>query len=89
VIPIGQPDAYVPGIRFRPECPLQSTGLTADTPFAALMREMNRYVGLDPARRESPLGVGSSGSDHASFAQVKAPFVDEMGDLTVFTYADQ
>jgi Zn-dependent M28 family amino/carboxypeptidase len=59
-----------------------TVSLTADTPFAALTREMNRYVGLDLALRESPLGVGSGGSDHASFASVKVPFVYYMAAMT-------
>jgi len=59
-----------------------TVSLTADTPFAALTREMNKYVGLDLALRESPLGVGSGGSDHASFASVKVPFVYYMAAMT-------
>ncbi|RPJ74329.1 MAG: M28 family peptidase, partial [Acidobacteria bacterium] len=55
---------------------------TAGTEFAALTREMNKYVGLDLALRESPLGVGSGGSDHASFASVKIPFVYYMAAMT-------
>jgi hypothetical protein len=59
-----------------------TVSLTADTDFAALTREMNKYVGLDLALRESPLGVGSGGSDHASFASVKVPFVYYMAAMT-------
>ncbi len=59
-----------------------TVSLTADTDFAAITREMNKYVGLDLALRESPLGVGSGGSDHASFASVKVPFVYYMAAMT-------
>ena len=59
-----------------------TVSLTAGTEFAALTREMNKYVGLDLALRESPLGVGSGGSDHASFASVKVPFVYYMAAMT-------
>jgi hypothetical protein len=59
-----------------------TVSLTAETPFAELTREMNKYVGLDLALRESPLGVGSGGSDHASFASVKIPFVYYMAAMT-------
>lgn len=59
-----------------------TVSLTADTEFAAITREMNKYVGLDLALRESPLGVGSGGSDHASFASVKIPFVYYMAAMT-------
>jgi len=59
-----------------------SVNLTVDTDFAALTREMNKYVGLDLVLRENPLGVGSGGSDHASFAAVKVPFVYYMAAMT-------
>ncbi|MBN1938853.1 MAG: M20/M25/M40 family metallo-hydrolase, partial [Candidatus Aminicenantes bacterium] len=59
-----------------------TVSLTADTAFAAITREMNQYVGLDLALRESALGVGSGGSDHASFASVKVPFVYYMAAMT-------
>jgi hypothetical protein len=59
-----------------------TVSLTEGTQFAALTREMNKYVGLDLALRESPLGVGSGGSDHASFASVKIPFVYYMAAMT-------
>ncbi len=59
-----------------------TVSLTADTDFAAITREMNKYVGLDLALRESALGVGSGGSDHASFASVKVPFVYYMAAMT-------
>ncbi|RPJ84786.1 MAG: M20/M25/M40 family metallo-hydrolase, partial [Acidobacteria bacterium] len=59
-----------------------TVNLTAGTEFAALTREMNKYVGLDLALRENPLGVGSGGSDHASFASVKIPFVYYMAAMT-------
>jgi hypothetical protein len=59
-----------------------TVSLTEGTPFAALTREMNKYVGLDLALRESPPGVGSGGSDHASFASVNVPFVYYMAAMT-------
>jgi hypothetical protein len=59
-----------------------TVSLTADTDFAAITKEMNTYVGLDLALRESPLGVGSGGSDHASFASVKVPYVYYMAAMT-------
>ena len=59
-----------------------TVSLTTGTDFAAITREMNKYVGLDLALRESPLGVGSGGSDHASFASVKVPFVYYMAAMT-------
>ncbi|MFB3855567.1 MAG: M20/M25/M40 family metallo-hydrolase [Vicinamibacterales bacterium] len=59
-----------------------TVNLTTGTEFAALTREMNKYVGLDLALRENPLGVGSGGSDHASFASVKIPFVYYMAAMT-------
>ena len=43
---------------------------------------MNNYVGLDLALRPSPLGEGSGGSDHSSFASVKKPFIYYMAAMT-------
>jgi hypothetical protein len=59
-----------------------TVSLTEGTPFADITREMNKYVGLDLALNPSPLGVGSGGSDHASFAGVKKPFVYYMAAMT-------
>jgi hypothetical protein len=59
-----------------------SVNLTEDTAFADIAREMNKYVGLDLALRLNPLGVGSGGSDHASFAAVKVPFIYYMAAMT-------
>jgi Zn-dependent M28 family amino/carboxypeptidase len=59
-----------------------SVNLTEGTPFADIAREMNQYVGLDLAFRFNALGVGSGGSDHASFASVKLPFVYYMAAMT-------
>ena len=59
-----------------------TVSLTAGTDFIPLTRQMNKYVGLDLALRESALGVGSGGSDHASFASVKVPFVYYMAAMT-------
>jgi len=59
-----------------------TVNLTEGTPFADIAREMNKYVGLDLAMRFNALGVGSGGSDHASFAQVKKPFVYYMAAST-------
>jgi len=59
-----------------------TVNLTEGTPFADIAREMNQYVGLDLALRPNPLGVGSGGSDHASFAAVKIPFVYYMAAMT-------
>jgi hypothetical protein len=59
-----------------------SVNVTEDTPFADIAREMNKYVGLDLAFRFNPLGVGSGGSDHASFAAVKVPFIYYMAAMT-------
>ncbi len=59
-----------------------TVNLTEDTVFADISREMNRYVGLDLALRGNPLGVGSGGSDHASFASAKIPFVYYMAAMT-------
>jgi len=59
-----------------------SVNLTAGTDFIPLTREMNKYVGLDLALRENALGVGSGGSDHASFAAAKLPFVYYMAAMT-------
>ncbi|MGA2587198.1 MAG: M28 family peptidase [Candidatus Aminicenantales bacterium] len=56
--------------------------LTEGTPFADIARDMNKYVGLDLAMRPAPLGVGRGGSDHASFASVKLPFVYYMAAMT-------
>ena len=59
-----------------------TVNLTEGTPFADIAREMNAYVGLDLALINNALGVGSGGSDHASFAQVKKPFVYYMAAMT-------
>ena len=59
-----------------------TVNLTEGTPFADIVREMNSYVGLDLAMNFNALGVGSGGSDHASFAQVKKPFVYYMAAMT-------
>ena len=59
-----------------------TVNLTEGTPFADITREMNKYVGLDLALQMNALGVGSGGSDHASFAQVKKPFVYYMAAMT-------
>jgi hypothetical protein len=59
-----------------------TVNLTEGTPFADIAREMNQYVGLDLALRPNPLGVGSGGSDHASFASVKRPFIYYMAAMT-------
>jgi Peptidase family M28 len=55
--------------------------LTEGTPFADIAREMNQYVGLDLNLRTAALGVGSGGSDHASFASVKLPFIYYMAGM--------
>jgi hypothetical protein len=59
-----------------------TVNLTEGTPFADITREMNKYVGLDLALQPNALGVGSGGSDHASFARVKKPFVYYMAAMT-------
>jgi hypothetical protein len=59
-----------------------SVNLTEGTPFADIAREMNQYVGLDLAFRFNAPGVGSGGSDHASFASVKVPFIYYMAAMT-------
>ncbi len=59
-----------------------TVSLTEGTPFAELAREMNNYVGLDLALRPNPLGEGSGGSDHSSFASVKKPFIYYMAAMT-------
>jgi hypothetical protein len=59
-----------------------TVNLTEGTPFADIAREMNQYVGLDLAFRFNALGVGSGGSDHASFASVKLPFIYYMAAMT-------
>jgi len=59
-----------------------SVNLTEGTAFADIAREMNQYVGLDLAFRFNAPGVGSGGSDHASFAAVKVPFVYYMAAMT-------
>jgi hypothetical protein len=58
-----------------------TASVTEGTPFADIAREMNQYVGLDLAFRPSPLGVGNGGSDHASFASVKLPFIYYMAGM--------
>ena len=59
-----------------------TVSLTGGTDFVVLTREMNKYVGLDLALQESPLGAGFGGSDHSSFARVKIPFVYYMTAMT-------
>jgi len=59
-----------------------SVNLTEGTAFADIAREMNQYVGLDLAFRFNAPGVGSGGSDHASFAAVKVPFIYYMAAMT-------
>jgi len=59
-----------------------TVSLTEGTPFAAIAREMNSYVGLDLAFTFNALGQGSGGSDHSSFASVKVPFVYYMAAMT-------
>jgi Peptidase family M28 len=59
-----------------------TVNLTEGTPFAEIAREMNNYVGLDLAFRPNPLGEGSGGSDHSSFASVKKPFIYYMAAMT-------
>ena len=59
-----------------------SVNLTEGTPFADIAREMNQYVGLDLAFRFNKPGEGSGGSDHASFAAVKVPFIYYMAAMT-------
>jgi len=58
-----------------------SVNLTEGTPFAEIAREMNQYIGLDLAFRFNALGVGGGGSDHASFAAVKVPFIYYMAGM--------
>jgi len=58
-----------------------SVNLTEGTAFADIAREMNQYVGLDLAFRFNAPGEGSGGSDHASFAAVKVPFVYYMAGM--------
>ena len=58
-----------------------SVNLTEGTPFADIAREMNQYIGLDLAFRFNAPGVGSGGSDHASFAAVKVPFIYYMAGM--------
>ncbi|MCX6576949.1 MAG: M28 family peptidase [Candidatus Aminicenantes bacterium] len=59
-----------------------TVNITDGTPFGDIAREMNQYVGLDLALRGNALGVGSGGSDHASFAGVKLPFIYYMAAST-------
>ncbi len=59
-----------------------SVNLTEGTAFADIAREMNQYVGLDLAFRFNAPGVGGGGSDHASFAAVKVPYVYYMAAMT-------
>jgi len=44
--------------------------------------KMNKYVGLDLALQGNAPGMGSGGSDQASFASVKKPFVYYMAAMT-------
>ena len=55
---------------------------TEGTEYADISREMNKYVGLDLAFQGNALGTGSGGSDQASFASVKKPFVYYMAAMT-------
>jgi hypothetical protein len=55
---------------------------TEGTELAEISREMNKYVGLDLALQGNALGMGSGGSDQASFASVKKPFVYYMAAMT-------
>jgi Zn-dependent M28 family amino/carboxypeptidase len=59
-----------------------TVNLTEGTPFTDIAREMNNYVGLDLAFRPNALGEGSGGSDQASFAAVKKPFIYYMAAMT-------
>jgi len=59
-----------------------TVNVTRDSGLYELTREMNEYIGLDLALRENDLGVGSGGSDHASFASVNKPFVYYMAAMT-------
>jgi len=59
-----------------------TVNLTEGTAFPDLSREMNNYVGLDLAMRFNAPGAGSSGSDHASFASVKVPYIYYMAAMT-------
>ena len=56
--------------------------VTEGTDLVRLAKEMNAYVGLDLAFRESPLGSAGGGSDHAPFSQAKIPYVYFMGAMT-------
>ena len=56
--------------------------LTKDSGLYELTREMNEYVGLDLALRENDMGEAPRGSDQASFAAVKKPFVYYMAAMT-------
>ena len=58
-----------------------TASVTEGTPFADIAREMNQYVGLDLAFRFNALGAGGGGSDHASFASVKLPFIYYMAGM--------
>ena len=55
---------------------------TEGTELAEISREMNKYVGLDLDLQGNALGTGSGGSDQASFASVKKPFVYYMAAMT-------
>ncbi len=59
-----------------------TVNLTEETLFPELTREMNQYIGLDLAMRRNALGVGSGGSDHASFASVNVPYIYYMAAMT-------
>jgi len=52
-----------------------TVNLTRDSGFYELQKQMNEYVGLDLFMRESEPGAGGGGSDQASFAAVKIPYV--------------
>jgi len=59
-----------------------SVFVTEGTDLVRLAKEMNAFVGLDLAFRESPLGSAGGGSDHAPFSQAKIPYVYFMGAMT-------
>jgi hypothetical protein len=47
-----------------------------------IVREANKHVGLHLFLRESELGEGSGGSDHAAFAPKNVPYVYTMAAMT-------
>ena len=52
------------------------------TGMDGIVREANQYVGLHLFLREAQEGRGGGGSDHASFATVKVPYVYTMAAMT-------